>query len=291
MNKISSVDLNTYIDHMSKTTSHGNGIMLEMAVAKYRRPICIVSQDFPNKTILISNDEVSSGRYIFLAYNGCDHYDSILPYPTIYSVSMESTTEVEESTSSVSSSSPAIKLATEKSTDENPAAIGWPAVWTFDKWESWRKKIPWLICRNNKLGCAVCIDAGTTQTVKAGVQISAEWYAVSVGAKTARKLKEKIYKHRDSKAHAAAADILDIRQQNVLKGILIDADTRNLEETCRVFRTAYAVAKMDLAFTAHRGLLELQEANGLDIGKVHRSDHSCSKITNHIANQIENNIL
>ena len=65
------------------------------------------------------------------------------------------------------------------------------------------------------------------------------------------------------------------------------ADTRNLEETCRVFRTAYAVAKMDLAFTAHRGLLELQEANGLDIGKVHRSDHSCSKITNHIANQMK----
>jgi len=85
-NRISSIDLNSYIDHMSKTSSYGDGIMLEMAVAKYKRAICVVSKDFPNESILLSNDEVrlDTARCMFLGYSGSDHYDSILPCPTIY---------------------------------------------------------------------------------------------------------------------------------------------------------------------------------------------------------------
>jgi hypothetical protein len=160
-------------------------------------------------------------------------------------------------------------------------------VWTFDKWESWKKKRLWLICRNDKVGCAVCFDAGTTQTVKTGAHISAEWTAVSVEAKTARKLKGKICKHRDSKAHIAAEHILKVRQQDLLKGVITDADSHCFEETSRVFGTAYAIAKMDLLFTAHCGLLDQQEANGLGVGKVHKSDHSCSKIISHISSQMK----
>lgn len=59
--------------------------MLQMAVAKYKRPICIVSKDFPIASILLSNGEVDTARCMFLGYSGCDHYDSILPCPTIYS--------------------------------------------------------------------------------------------------------------------------------------------------------------------------------------------------------------
>lgn len=84
-NRISSVDLNSYMEHMSKETSFGDGIMLEMALAKYRRPICVVSKDFPKESILLSNDQVANARCMFLAYNGSDHYDSILPCPSIYS--------------------------------------------------------------------------------------------------------------------------------------------------------------------------------------------------------------
>ena len=54
-----------------------------------------------------------------------------------------------------------------------------------------------------------------------------------------------------------------------------------------VFRTAYAVAKMNMTFTSHRDLLTLQEANGLEEGKVHRSDHSCAKIIIHISKQMK----
>jgi hypothetical protein len=319
-NRISSVDLNSYIDHMSKTSSYGDGIMLEMAVAKYKRPICIVSKDFPNESILLSNDEVDTARCMFLGYSGSDHYDSILPCPTIYStvstaaaastiqaqstaslsqvcnpatsMPVESTSVTSKQTAAVSeasasASSSAVKSIPELASTENSNVVVYPTVWTFDKWESWKKKLPWLICRNDKVGCAVCCDAGTTQTVKAGVHISAEWTAVSVEAKTARKLKEKIYKHRDSKAHIAAKNILKVRQQDLLKGVIIDADSHYFEETSRVFRTAYAIAKMDLSFTAHRGLLVLQEANGLDVGKVHKSDHSCSKIISHISSQMK----
>jgi len=44
---------------------------------------------------------------------------------------------------------------------------------------------------------------------------------------------------------------------------------------------------MNMAFTNLRELLNLQEANGLDLGKVHRSDHSCAKIICHIAKEMK----
>jgi len=205
------------------------------------------------------------------------------------SVTSKQKTAVSEASVSASSSSVVVVVESipEVASTENAAVVVYPTVWTFDRWESWKKKLPWLICRNAKVGCAVCCDAGTTQTVKTGVHISAEWTAVSVEAKTARKLKEKIYRHRNSTAHIAAENILKVRQQDLLKGVIIDADSHYFEETSRVFRTAYAIAKMDLSFTAHRGLLDLQEANGLDVGKVHKSDHSCSKIISHISSQMK----
>src|SRR6478609_12115538 len=61
-------------------------------------------------------------------------------------------------------------------------------------------------------------------------------------------------------------------------------------ETCRVFRTAYAVSKMNLPFTAQRELLDLQEANGVELGQLHKSNHSCAKIVNHISTQMKNKL-
>jgi len=44
-----------------------------------------------------------------------------------------------------------------------------------------------------------------------------------------------------------------------------------------VFRTAYAISKMNLAISAQADVLLLQELNGINMGKVHRSHHSCEK--------------
>jgi hAT family C-terminal dimerisation region len=332
----SSFDLESYIQHMTKSSSYGDGIMLEMFLAKYKRPILIVSQQFVHTTkgitcdsILLSNSEVDKKKCVFLGYTGSNHYDSILPWPTIYtsvlaspdpmactSESLSAVTSVHAtaasesvtplqtmSTPSLAKSdmiySPTISLKStssvlsisetvdEQSTQLHDGTVQYPIVWKFDKWNSWKEKQPWLICQNGKLGCQVCCEAGTTLSVQTGVHISAEWTSKSVEAKSARKLKEKIYKHKNSQAHNAAVNILKIRQQECLKCTVADADSRHFVETCRVFRTAYAISKMNLAFTALKELLVLQEANGLDLGQVHRSDHSCAKIINHISKQMK----
>src|ERR1051325_5573620 len=82
LKRTSSVDLNSYLDHMSKTSSYRDGIMLEMAIEKYKRPICIVSKDFIHDNISLSNPEIGMAQCMFLSYTGSNHYDSILPWPT-----------------------------------------------------------------------------------------------------------------------------------------------------------------------------------------------------------------
>lgn len=114
-----------------------------------------------------------------------------------------------------------------------------------------------------------------------------EWGKIEVTAKTGRKLKEKIYKHKDSKAHAAAINIVQTRKEERIKCAIADKDSLYFMETCRVFRTAYAVSKMNLPFTAQRELLDLQEANGVELGQLHKSNHSCAKIVNHISTQMK----
>ena len=65
---------------------------------------------------------------------------------------------------------------------------------------------------------------------------------------------------------------------------MTDCSGRLFTETLRIFRTVYAIAKMNIPFTTQDTMVLLQELfNGLNMGRVHRSDHSCANIMNHIA--------
>ena len=225
---------------------------------KYERPICIVSKDFANDSVFLSNPDLDRTQTtcMFLAYTGSNHYVSILPWPTIFT-SVPQVTATRNAGSSVllsavcepaASTLMSSKLVMSKQTvaeeeatgTDRSAAVLYPHVWTFDKWKSWKSKQPWLICQNGKLGCEVCCEPGTALTMKIGVHVSPEWTAVSVEAKTARKLKKKIYRHKDSSAHIAAGKILQLQQQECFKSVIVDADSRHFEETSRVFSSSKA---------------------------------------------------
>lgn len=62
-------------------------------------------------------------------------------------------------------------------------------------------------------------------------------------------------------------------------------------ETSSSFRTAYAVAKERLAFRKMPSLMTLQELNGAVVGEVHRSDHSCAEIIDHIAHEMKKKLV
>lgn len=62
------------------------------------------------------------------------------------------------------------------------------------------------------------------------------------------------------------------------------------ELTCKVFRTAYYLARNDRPFTDYQALLELQEFNDATIGVGLRSRYSATSIVVHIAEQMRKKV-
>ena len=59
------------------------------------------------------------------------------------------------------------------------------------------------------------------------------------------------------------------------------------EETCRVFRTAYYIAKSNRPYTDHPDLVELQELIDVNLGRVLHRNVICSDIIDHISSVIK----
>lgn len=54
------------------------------------------------------------------------------------------------------------------------------------------------------------------------------------------------------------------------------------ENTARIFRTAYLIAKNQRPYTYMPKLKDLQELNGLDMGRILQANVSCSNIIDHL---------
>jgi len=92
-----------------------------------------------------------------------------------------------------------------------------------------------------------------------------------------KSLRKKIFNHKTSAGHKAAQEILKMQQPEKLKSLIIEHNTA----TCNVFRTAY-VAKNDRPFTSNPDLLDLQQLNGVNVGRVLHSNVVCSEIIQHM---------
>jgi hypothetical protein len=174
-------------------------------------------------------------------------------------------------------------MAPQKTSDSNPTKS--PSVWTPAQFKKWTEKHPWIEIGpvTGKVGCSTCSRARLLVTTSQGVHLSDSWVNYKIEAATARKLKEKIYKHVQSAAHKEAENVQRAQNEGRLECIIVDQTSRLFSETIRIFRTAYAVAKNDLPFTVHGKLVELQRLNGVEVGRIHRSDHSCAAIIKSIS--------
>ena len=59
----------------------------------------------------------------------------------------------------------------------------------------------------------------------------------------------------------------------------------------RMLRTAYECAKSQLSLSEHARLVELQECNGLNLGSMLFSYHSCENIISHIADEMRKQLV
>ena len=172
-----------------------------------------------------------------------------------------------------------------------------PDCWTSTQLLEKQKEYPWLIVNNKQIGCNICQEVSALGPESAvGVHISSEWAksCVSEYGDTRKKqllsLRKKIHDHKSSTAHIACTRIL----QTARKKTIETCNTQQLEgqhkSTCKIFRTAYKIAKNGRPYLDMSSDIELQTLNGVDLGRTLHSRFSCTNIIDHIANEMRSSL-
>ena len=70
---------------------------------------------------------------------------------------------------------------------------------------------------------------------------------------------------------------------NLVKSAINKIDNKAASRLNRLFNTAFYTANENLAFSKFKGLCDLQEMNGLDLGSQYRNDKACKQFVESIA--------
>jgi hypothetical protein len=106
-------------------------------------------------------------------------------------------------------------------------------------------------------------------------------------------LRHKIREHRLSEAHIAAEKKLRATASDsepIVAGINNLSENEHLE-TCKIFRTAYHIAKNDRPYTDHPDLVTLQHLNGIEMGRLLQSNVVCCDIIEHISGSMRASLV
>lgn len=176
----------------------------------------------------------------------------------------------------------------------------WPACWTRDQWLYFSNENEWLTCNNGKVGCSVCAEVGSlgvNRIVKGKLLLSKEWTSCSVGPygdnkdKQLASMRKKIREHKLSASHSEAVKVQVVAKCNILPETVVEQQKEVLATTCCIFRTAYYVAKNDRPYLDHPELIDLQRANGCNVGRILHSPTVCTDIIDHIAHEMRKKLI
>ena len=156
-----------------------------------------------------------------------------------------------------------------------------PQCWTDELYVKFREEYAWLFFNNGKLGCKVC-----KQINKIGQTSRQVWvlrcricgWPAKLDHTKIQKLNDrhhfgkKIHIHRKSKGHVAAVNALRDRHDEMLPSNIAAQNSNQFSQTCAVFRTAYYIAKSDRPYYDYPDLIDLQELNSIDLGRVLHSN-------------------
>lgn len=133
-----------------------------------------------------------------------------------------------------------------------------------------------------------------------GRSISSQWACGNINANglstTSQQssLRKKMKEHKDSEAHALAEKLCKSRhtlESNPLKRKIDECNSHLSETTSRCFLTAYKAAKHARPFVDYEYDIELQQLNGLNMGRILHSDVTCASIVSHIAVEMRKKML
>uniref|UniRef100_A0A8C5WBW7 Uncharacterized protein n=1 Tax=Leptobrachium leishanense TaxID=445787 RepID=A0A8C5WBW7_9ANUR len=175
----------------------------------------------------------------------------------------------------------------------------WPDCWTLLQKNNFCLRNRWLFVENKKLGCKACRDVGRLSAKKPmGMKISLEWANGKIshfGESRKQKLlslRKKIYEHKESATHKAAEKMhAEAADDKPLEEVFLNAASRNEAGTANVFRTAYKIAKNNQPFSNFEDEIDLQELNGVDMGRILHSTNACINIVTHIAEEMRKTLI
>uniref|UniRef100_A0A3P8U5N6 DUF4371 domain-containing protein n=1 Tax=Amphiprion percula TaxID=161767 RepID=A0A3P8U5N6_AMPPE len=175
--------------------------------------------------------------------------------------------------------------AAESEASPGDATSNYPSIWTKEQYHQFKDKNEWLFAKNGMLGCTLCHNVKDLGVMSSrGVNIAANWAEGKICSFGQRReiqltsLRKKINEHKNS-------------LKDILMNINATSQEFAFETTARVFRTAYYVAKSNKPFTDFESLIDLQEANSMNLGRVLHSKTVCVDIVDHVASQMKNEIL
>ena len=168
--------------------------------------------------------------------------------------------------------------SSEPSNELEQQSSNWPQCWTCDQWLSFSAKNNWLQSCNGTSGCSICQSISGLGVRKEGLgvrsQLPEEWVKGTVGPNGKdnkahqMSLRKKIFLHKNSKGHIEAANLCETQCAHSLQTSVSAQTEGDTGLTTVVFRTAYYIAKSDRPYTDHPDLLDLQQLNGIKVGRV-----------------------
>ena len=176
--------------------------------------------------------------------------------------------------------------------------VQWPSVWNVAQIDHFVNANVWLFARNGNLGCTVCRNAATSSLSSAHhLTISTEWSGGTVSHNgTTREqqltsLRKKIHEHKMSDTHSAAQKLLLEQTGNNLPQMLQRARAVEINNTCKIFNTCYYLLQQERPFTDLPALVDLQRANGLDMGVLLHSRITAGDICEFIGDNMRKKLL
>lgn len=154
------------------------------------------------------------------------------------------------------------------------------------------------MANNGMLGCSYCRDFSVANACNPATRrLSNEWISNEVKlygkqrSEQLNSLRKKISNHKSSEAHTSAEKFVELSKKGLIEELLSAQSSDELDETCKVFRTAYYIGKADRPYTDHPELIELQKLNGVNVGRVLHSNVTCSDIIDHISKEMKLKLL
>ena len=172
-----------------------------------------------------------------------------------------------------------------------------PDCWSDSQYQYFTTENSWLCVKNKQLRCTVCANVKSLNCYKTqGIGLAPEWIEGTVScygdtrAKQQLSLRKKISLHKESEAHKLAVRVLKEAADGILSHSLTKQQTKLTATTERVFRTAYKQIKLNRPFIDFETEIELQELNGLDMGRILHSNVSCGDIARHICAEMRKTV-